>query len=947
VVFDAAKNFTLGGSGALSGGVSLSKYGSGTLTVGTTNSSFAGTIDLAGGALTLSPGSSIGTGALTLRGGAFLNLATSGTIFPANPLNIPADESGTITSGSLGNALLGAVTGDSSSVLNIGGSVSFGQASPQFTGFPGTVRIPAGNTLRFSGTSGSNGGVNTAFEVNGTLLLRNQGTSAQLGALTGSGLLSGEKPTGGTLTFIVGAKNLDGTFTGLIADKNGPATNTALTKVGSGALTLTGNSSHSGPTTVNAGRLVVNGTWANSRVTVAGGATLAGTGVLGGGVGLLAGGGIAPGAAPGAAGTLTIGNGFGPTNATLYFDLSASPAGANDRIVMNGGKLAMSGTQTYVFNLTDGTLGNGSYDLITGATDSSAWSSAVHNLPSGTRQTFSLVRPAAGSNPSYTQLDVTGNAASLVWDGSAGGTWDLTNSDNWLSAGVPETFYNLDLVRFDDSAADGNVTLAGTLYPGAITVSNATRSFTLGGEGALTGAGTLTKSGPGTLTLNTTNTTFTGAVNLASGTTSLGNAAGLGSGTVTLSGGAVLNLAGSLSYPGNPINVPAGQSGTVTSSGGLGNGLSGLLTGATSSVLNLGNGVSFSGTTSAQVDGFAGTIQIQTGATLRFSSGSSGNTYGSLVPTFVINGTLQPRNAGNTIQLGALAGTGTIAGPQSNAGAGSTTYVIGGNDSDATFDGVISSNSAVAGSLVELSKVGNGTLTLNGASTYTGGTTVNAGTLRVNNVTGSGTGGGPLSIESGATLTGSGSIGSPTTLDEGATLAPGDPVGTLTFGDALALNEAAILQFELGTARDQVVVNGALTLAGTLNVTAVNGFGAGTYMLFSYRPEVGLSLGAVTLGNVPGGYQYLLSTNTPGQVDLIVSLPTPPGFGVPMISGGDLIFSGAGGTPGADYYVLTTTNLAGVWTPLATNQFDDSGNFSFTNTMNPGAAQQFFRLLVP
>lgn len=210
-----------------------------------------------------------------------------------------------------------------------------------------------------------------------------------------------------------------------------------------------------------------------------------------------------------------------------------------------------------------------------------------------------------------------------------------------------------------------------------------------------------------------------------------------------------------------------------------------------------------------------------------------------------------------------------------------------------------------------------------------------------------GTGGGPLQIESGATLTGGGIIGSPTTLDEGATLAPGNSFGTLTFCDALDLNEASVLQFELGTVRDQVVVNGALTLAGTLNVAAVAGFGAGTYTRFNCRPEVGLSLGAVALGNVPADDQHLLSTNSPGQVDLIVSLPTPPSFAAPMISGGNLILGGTGGTPGVNYYMLTATNLTGVWTPLATNQFDGSGNFSFTNTMNPGTAQQFFRLQVP
>lgn len=60
-----------------------------------------------------------------------------------------------------------------------------------------------------------------------------------------------------------------------------------------------------------------------------------------------------------------------------------------------------------------------------------------------------------------------------------------------------------------------------------------------------------------------------------------------------------------------------------------------------------------------------------------------------------------------------------------------------------------------------------------------------------------------------------------------------------------------------------------------------------------------------------------------------------------------LIFSGAGGFPTSTYYVLATTNLtlptAG-WIPVATDQFDFSGNFVITNTINPAWPQTFYRL---
>ena len=61
-----------------------------------------------------------------------------------------------------------------------------------------------------------------------------------------------------------------------------------------------------------------------------------------------------------------------------------------------------------------------------------------------------------------------------------------------------------------------------------------------------------------------------------------------------------------------------------------------------------------------------------------------------------------------------------------------------------------------------------------------------------------------------------------------------------------------------------------------------------------------------------------------------------------------VVLSGSGGSNGASYLVLATTNLAAAltsWIPVATNQFDGAGNFNATNPTAPGMPQQFFRLL--
>jgi hypothetical protein len=64
-------------------------------------------------------------------------------------------------------------------------------------------------------------------------------------------------------------------------------------------------------------------------------------------------------------------------------------------------------------------------------------------------------------------------------------------------------------------------------------------------------------------------------------------------------------------------------------------------------------------------------------------------------------------------------------------------------------------------------------------------------------------------------------------------------------------------------------------------------------------------------------------------------------------SGGSLTLGGTHGLPNGTYSVLVSTNIAlplNKWTPVATNQFDPSGNFTFTNTLNPAAPGQFFIL---
>ena len=173
---------------------------------------------------------------------------------------------------------------------------------------------------------------------------------------------------------------------------------------------------------------------------------------------------------------------------------------------------------------------------------------------------------------------------------------------------------------------------------------------------------------------------------------------------------------------------------------------------------------------------------------------------------------------------------------------------------------------------------------------------------------------------------------------------------TLSNNTSLTLPVSSVVNFALGTNNAAVAVAGNLSLGSTLNVTNGGGFAPGTYTLLTYTG--GLS-GNPGLGATPPGYDCSLSTNTPRQVNLVVRLVTAaPTFGDIQLAagGGSLVLSGSGGTPNANYYVLTSTNVAAPatqWTCVATQQFDGASRFAFTNSLDPNSSQRFYLLQLP
>ena len=162
------------------------------------------------------------------------------------------------------------------------------------------------------------------------------------------------------------------------------------------------------------------------------------------------------------------------------------------------------------------------------------------------------------------------------------------------------------------------------------------------------------------------------------------------------------------------------------------------------------------------------------------------------------------------ITIGSLIGDGSVF-------VGGNTLTIGSNNESIGFDGVIHDGGENGGTGGALTKIGTGRLILTNANTYTGGTTVDGGTLLANNTTGSGFGSGPVQALSGI-LGGSGVISGGVTMGTGRgtgiTLAPGANSvvpGTLTIGKQLALSSDATYRVTLDSdtpAADLVIAKG-------------------------------------------------------------------------------------------------------------------------------------------
>jgi fibronectin-binding autotransporter adhesin len=437
---------------------------------------------------------------------------------------------------------------------------------------------------------------------------------------------------------------------------------------------------------------------------------------------------------------------------------------------------------------------------------------------------------------------------------------------------------------------------------------------------------------------------YTGGTLIRGGTLRLVSDSAFGSGTIMLNGttntatfrfgsdGQTLN--NTLNVTGTNNIVMLGGNDTVTR-----------LTGDGTFIVNSGTTFTFGG----DMSDFSGTVKAGTTTNPRFN-GSHGSP-NAILDLGNTSALLNTRNGSATIEIGALIGGANTQWQGCSSAVATnlpTTYVIGGKNLDTTFAGKISE--VVPTRTAAITKVGTGSFTLTGANTHTGPMLINGGTLFVNNTSGSGTGtNNYVAVNDGGTLGGTGFIFGPVTNYSGGTISPGsNGVGTLTLKSNLFLSAGSAVNFHVGTTSDKLAVSNALVLNGTFNVTSNAGFGPGTYTVMTYGSALSGTLPVI--GSKPAGYSIAVSTNTVGQIRLIVQVQTPPVFGGINLVGTNLVFTGTGGPTNENYFVLASTNVAlpvANWTRLATNRFNATGAFAFTNAVNPALPQNFYLLQMP
>jgi autotransporter-associated beta strand protein len=456
--------------------------------------------------------------------------------------------------------------------------------------------------------------------------------------------------------------------------------------------------------------------------------------------------------------------------------------------------------------------------------------------------------------------------------GDSIGASSFNSAGRWSNAAAPSTgndyFVNVSFLRSPVDAVSytfGGDSLTIQSSGAYINKANGTRTLTAnwildgglmrgGGAGQLeTIAGTMAVTSNGGQILGDQNpwavsaaTTLNGALNLNATSYAITHSGSLaGAGSIVKNGAQALTLSGANSMSGN-MTLNSGNvnlNGTSTMSGNI----------------NVSSG---SGTVSVNGDysGFTGTYTHNSSTVSSVFYGtqtlSANAAYVINAPNGSTQGILLGNVGGGTYRMGSLSGIASSMVRNVGAATGVNTLEVGNLGTDTEFAGIIGGG----GGTMALTKVGNGKLTLSGASTFTGGTAVTGGELEVD-----GSLQGNVTVSAGAAISGDGSIAGSLTLADAAQFAF-DGASSLTVGSLALANTFGV---------DDLLIDWVSLADGTYTLVDVTGD-------FSNIENFGLA-NAYDLG---GGRSAYFQN---GSLQLVV-IPEPATIGMFGIVGAIMLF---------------------------------------------------------
>lgn len=855
LVFDSSASQNV--SNVLSGTGSLTKRGSGTLTL-SGNNSFSGAVSLDGGALQLTGGSSIGdTAALSMATGTLLGVGSSETIGSlAGNGTVVLQASSDLTTGGNNNS-----TTFGGSLTGIGGLTKTGSGTFTLTGtsnFLGTTTI-SGGTLQIGNNTTTGTIIGGSIVNNASLVFNRSDNIDTLVAISGTGSLT--KLGAGTLTLLNTNSYAGGTIISAGILQLGSGSNAA--SLGTGGVTISSGTtlrSNSSATQTIAGALSGSG----SLVQQGTGTTILGAAAIG-----------YSGTAQIFAGTLQLGN------------LTALGTGA---VELRGGSLHLANAGTYTNNINSFTADGNVLSTVAGSQvtlTGQIGGAGTLRLAPGTGSTLDIAA-ATGTAGATTRIIVqSGTVRSQT--GVLGQILALADTQTQVDAGATLNF-NTRLSTISNLSGAGTILNDGS----TTTLRNGTFSGAFGGTQSLATTGNISLSG---------SSSYTGTTTVRSGTLTIGSSGALGSSA----GGTTVDSGATLQFSGTPLLITDALTISGTGDGGIGAirvvpaGVSG------NESTNLTGGITLAADSTITVtDRIA--LSVNTGgislgsSTLTFASEGTGNS--AIFVNSAISGT------GGLIKTGPnvlnLSGTNTFTGPLtinggsvvlingaaladtvavtvgsntildvlasetigSLTGSGrvilrdTSTLTVGGNSTSTTYSGTGLNGIVGTGNLA---KTGTGTLVLSGDNGYSGTTTISGGTLQIGNGGTTGTLGSGNVINNAAltfdransftvanAISGIGGLtklGAGTLTLSGANSYAGSTTvqsGTLTITNAQALGT--------GAGGTTVVSGATLHLSGALDnqteAVTINGFGVNnTGALYSSGGSNGFSLTPVTLGS--------------------------------------------------------------------------------------------------